>query len=468
MAKGNKILASLQKLGKSLMTPIAVLPAAGLLLRLGQEDVFNILWMAEAGNAVFANLPIIFAIGIAVGFAEENNGVAGIAAAVGYFILTKVAVTFDSTINMGVLAGVIAGITAGILYNKFKDISVPQFLGFFGGKRFVPIITSLVCLILGFLAGGVWPFIQGALNSFGNWIVELGAIGSLIFGLLNRLLIPVGLHHVVNSIFWFEFGTFTNAAGELVKGDIARFFAGDPNAGNFMAGFYPIMMFALPAACFAMITTAKKEKRAAVAGMLGSLALTSFLTGITEPIEFSFMFLAPALYVVHSILTGVSLAVTTALGIKSGFTFSGGLIDYVLSYGKATKPLLLIGLGLIFAVIYYLVFVFMIRKFDLKTPGREDDEEDSSIVKGSESDKKSDLDAKAAAVLEAIGGKENIEVIDACITRLRLTVKDGSKVDEPALKKQGASGVMRLGENNVQVIMGTIADPMASKIKKLM
>ena len=468
MAKGNKILASFQKLGKSLMTPIAVLPAAGLLLRLGQEDVFNILWMAEAGNAVFANLPIIFAIGIAVGFAEENNGVAGIAAAVGYFILTKVAVTFDSTINMGVLAGVIVGITAGVLYNKFKDISVSQFLGFFGGKRFVPIITSLVCLLLGFVAGGVWPFIQGALNNFGNWIVELGATGSLIFGLLNRLLIPVGLHHVLNSIFWFEFGTFTNAAGELVKGDIARFFAGDPNAGNFMAGFFPIMMFALPAACLAMITTAKKEKRAAVAGMLGSVALTSFLTGITEPIEFSFMFLAPALYVVHSILTGVSLAVTTALGIKSGFTFSGGLIDYVLSYGKATKPLLLIVLGLIFAVIYYLVFVFMIRKLDLKTPGREDDDEDSSIVKGAGSDKKSDLDVKAAAVLEAIGGKENIEVIDACVTRLRLTVKDGSKVDESALKKQGASGVMRLGENNVQVIMGTIADPMASKIKKLM
>ena len=468
MAKGNKVLAAFQKLGKSLMTPIAVLPAAGLLLRLGQEDVLNITWMAEAGNAVFGNLPLIFAIGIAVGFAEENNGVAGIAATVGYFILTKVAVTFDKTINMGVLAGVIVGIIAGLLYNKFKDIKVPQFLGFFGGKRFVPIITSLVCLLLGFVAGGVWPVIQGALNNFGNWIVGLGAVGSLIFGLLNRLLIPVGLHHVLNTIFWFEFGTFTNAAGELVKGDIGRFFAGDPNAGNFMSGFFPIMMFALPAACLAMITTAKKEKRAAVAGMLGSLALTSFLTGITEPIEFGFMFLAPALYAVHAVLTGISLAVTTALGVKSGFTFSAGFIDYVLSYGKATKPLLLILIGLIFAAIYYVVFVFMIKKLNLKTPGREDDDEDISVVKSSGGDKSSDLDMKAVAVLEAIGGKENIENIDACVTRLRLTLKDGSKVDEPALKRQGASGVMRLGDKNVQVIMGTLADPIASKMKKLM
>lgn len=469
MAKGNKILGSFQKLGKSLMTPIAVLPAAGLLLRLGQPDVLNWPWMAQAGDAIFGNLALIFAIGIAVGFAEENNGVAGIAAAVGYFVLTKVAVTFDKTINMGVLAGIIVGIVAGVLYNKFKDIKVPQFLGFFGGKRFVPIITSVTCLVLGIAAGYGWPLIQNGLNNFGMWIVGLGATGSFIFGIFNRLLIPVGLHHVLNTIFWFEFGSFTNPAAEIVKGDIARFFAQDPTAGNFMTGFFPIMMFALPAACFAMITAAKKEKRKAITGMFISLALTSFLTGVTEPIEFSFMFLAPVLYGIHAVLTGLSMALTTALGIKSGFTFSAGLIDYVLSFNIANKPVLLLLIGLGFGVLYYFIFLFAIKKFDLKTPGREDDDDDVSVVKSNKkSSGNSSLDEKAKGILEAIGGSENIQSIDACVTRIRLTLKDDLMVNDMQLKKLGASGIMKLGANNVQIVVGTLADPIVSKMKKLM
>ena len=466
MAGKNKVLSSLQKLGKALMTPIAVLPAAGLLLRLGAPDVWNIPWMFAAGDVIFGNLALIFAIGVAVGLAEENNGVSAIAAIVGYLTLTKVAVSVDKTINMGVLGGILIGILAAKLYNKFKDIQLPQFLGFFGGKRFVPIITAFSSLVLGIAAGYVWPPIQSALNTFGTTMANAGPIGAFGFGFFNRLLIPFGLHHVLNSIFWFDFGTFTNAAGQLVKGDIARFFAQDPTAGTYMTGFFPIMMFALPAACLAMITTAKKENRKAITGMLLGVAFTSFLTGITEPIEFSFMFLAPVLYLVHAIFTGASLAITSALGVKSGFTFSAGAIDYGLSYGIASKPLLLLIIGLIFGVVYYLTFVFFIKKFNLSTPGRIDDE----ILDNNEAMNisNSNLDNKAVDILEALGGKENIESIDACITRIRLTVNDDSKVDEVALKKLGATAIMKMGKNNIQIVVGTIADPLVTQIKKVM
>ncbi|CUP76207.1 MAG: N-acetylglucosamine-specific PTS transporter subunit IIBC [Clostridium baratii] len=477
MSKGNnKVLGGLQKLGKALMTPVACLPAAALLLRLGAPDVLNIVWMNKAGAAIFDNLAILFAIGIAIGLAKENNGVAGLAAAVGYFTITNVAITFDATINMGILAGVIVGVVAGLLYNRFRDIQLPQFLGFFGGKRFVPIVTAFVCLLLGFVAGYVWPVIQGGLDSFGNSIANAGAIGAFIFGVLNRLLIPIGLHHVLNAIFWFQFGSYTGADGVVAHGDIARFFAGDPTAGTYMTGFYFIMMFALPAACIAMILAAKKEKRKAVTGMLVSIALTAFLTGITEPIEFTFMFLAPVLYVFHAIMTGVALAVANIFGMKMGFGFSAGLLDYGLSFGISTKPVLVALVGLIFAAIYFVVFYFAIKKFNLPTPGRGDDDEEDILDEVVEDDsqlgkvhsKASPIEEKAALVLEALGGSSNIENIDACVTRIRLTVKDSSKIDEKALKRVGATGIMKLDDKNIQVVIGTLADPIVTHIKKIM
>lgn len=348
----NKLLANLQKLGKALMTPVAVLPAAALLLRLGAPDVFNLKWMFAAGDAIFGNLALLFAIGIAIGFAEENNGVAGLSAAVGYFVLTKVATTFNDKINMGVLAGIIVGVLAGVLYNKYNAIKLPDFLGFFGGKRFIPIVTSFYTLVIGVIAGYLWPLIQNFISSFGNAIATSGAIGGFFFGLLNRLLIPLGLHHVLNSFVWFQFGEFKDAAGKIITGDLSRFFAGDPTAGTFMTGFFPIMMFALPAVCFAMIMAAKKEHRKEVTGMLLGVAFTSFLTGITEPIEFLFMFLSPVLYVVHALLSGISLAVTTALGMRCGFGFSAGLIDYALNFGISSKPIGLLVVGVVFGVIY--------------------------------------------------------------------------------------------------------------------
>ena len=473
MSKGNnKVLTSLQRLGKSLMTPVAALPAAALLLRIGQADVwkpFGILpngipWMAAAGNAIFGNLALIFAVGIAVGLADENNGVAGLAAVIGYYVLTTVATTFNKDINMGVLAGIFVGILAAYLYNKYKAKRLPDFLGFFGGRRFVPIVTSFWTLVIGVIMGYVWPLIQNAINAFGNTVANAGAIGAFIFGVLNRLLIPFGLHHVLNSLFWFQFGSFTNAAGKVINGDLNRFFALDPSAGTYMTGFFPIMMFGLPAACLAMITAAKKENKKAITGMFLGIALTSFLTGITEPIEFSFMFLAPGLYAIHALLSGTALAVTSALGIKAGFGFSAGLFDMLLNWGISTKPLLLVLVGLVYAVIYYFVFLFFIKKFNIPTPGRAEDEESATLSGLNDIE----LSERAALILEALGNKANIDSIDACVTRIRTTVKDGALVDEKKLKELGATGVMKMGEKNYQVIVGTVADPLVTHIKGVM
>ncbi|NIF75290.1 PTS N-acetyl-D-glucosamine transporter, partial [Burkholderia sp. Ap-962] len=368
---GNPFL-KIQSLGRALMLPIAVLPVAGILLRLGQSDVLNIKMIADAGGAVFDNLPLLFAIGVAVGFARDNNGVAALAGAIGYLIETAIMKDIDPKLNMGVLSGIIAGIVAGMLYNRYKDIKLPDYLAFFGGKRFVPIVTGLVCVILGIVFGYIWGPIQNVIDAAGHWLTTAGAVGAFVYGFLNRLLLVTGLHHIINSLAWFVFGSFTPpGGGAAVTGDLHRFFAGDPSAGGFMAGFFPIMMFGLPAACLAMFHEAPKERRAVVGGLLFSMALTSFLTGVTEPIEFSFMFLAPVLYVIHAVLTGLSLAICQLLGVKLGFTFSAGAIDYVLNYGLSTKGWIAIPLGLAYAVAYYGLFRFFIRKFNMATPGRE-------------------------------------------------------------------------------------------------
>ena len=465
MSLKNKILGAFQKLGKALMTPVATLPAAALLLRLGQPDVLNLPWMAQAGGAIFDNLPLIFAIGIGIGLAEENNGVAGLAAAVGYLVLTKVAMAFNTHINMGVLAGIVSGILGGVVYNKYHKVKLPDFLGFFSGRRAVPIMMSLYSLVLGVVAGYVWPVIQNYIDALGGFIVASGAVGAFIYGVLNRLLIPIGLHHVINTLVWFQFGSFTDAAGHVVHGDLTRFFAGDPHAGQFMTGFFPIFMFGLPAACLAMITAAKPSNRKAVAGMLIGIAATAFVTGVTEPIEFTFMFLAPVLYVIHALLTGVSLALTWSLGCKDGFGFSAGLIDYVLNFGIATKPVLLGIIGLITGAVYYVVFLFAIRKWDLPTPGRFADieeEQDTQMVESS-----GGKASVAASILEAIGGKANIKSIDACITRLRLVLVNDAIMDEKTIKALGAKGIIKLGGGSVQIIVGTIADSMAGEMRVL-
>lgn len=453
------MLGFLQRIGKALMLPIAVLPAAGLLLRFGQPDLLDIPFIANAGNAIFANLALIFAIGVAIGFSKDSNGAAALSGAIGYLVLTEGTKAINENINMGVLGGILAGIIAGLLYNRYRDVKLPEWLGFFSGRRFIPIVTSVAMVILAGIAGFAWPPIQDAINGLGNWIIGLGAIGSGIFGLLNRLLIPLGLHHVLNSLFWFQFGEYAGKTG-----DIARFFAGDPNAGGYMTGFFPIMMFGLPAAAFAIIATAKPERRKATSGMFIGLALTSFLTGITEPIEFSFMFIAPVLYGVHAVLTGLSMLITSMLGIRDGFTFSAGAIDYILNFNIAQKPILLLLVGLIVGIIYFFIFYVIIKVFNIKTPGREDEENQTDINTATSSGNKYEL--MAYHFIHDIGGKENITAIDHCTTRLRLMIKDMEKVNDSALKAHGAKGIMKLNKSNLQIVVGTEVEFVADAMKK--
>jgi N-acetylglucosamine PTS system EIICBA or EIICB component len=399
-------LAVAQRIGRSLMLPIAVLPAAALLLRLGQADLVGadgLGWtrvaepLAAAGGALFDNLPLLFAVGVAVGFAKRSDGSTALAAVVGYLVFDRVTRTlFADTSSLsgqvnskidgvtalnlalpnptGVLGGIVIGITAALLWQRYYRIKLPTYLAFFGGRRFVPIVTAVAALLLGVLFRLIWPTVGGWLEDFGDWLTGAGALGAGIYGTANRLLIPLGLHHILNSLVWFVFGSYNGATG-----DLNRFFAGDPDAGQFMTGFFPIMMFALPAAALAIWQEAKPSQKKVVGGIMLSAALTSFVTGVTEPLEFSFLFVAWPLYLIHALLTGSSLALTNALGIHDGFGFSAGAIDYTLNFDIATRPLLLIPIGLGYAVIYYFTFRWVIRKWNLKTPGREEEEAEPEV-----------------------------------------------------------------------------------------
>lgn len=448
----------LQRLGRALMLPVAILPIAGLLLRLGDTDLLDIAVIHSAGGAIFNNLPLIFAIGIAVGFARDNNGTAGLAGAIGYLVLTSTLTVLDPHINMGMLAGIISGLLGGALYNRFKDISLPPYLAFFGGRRFVAIVTGLSALVLGLLFGVIWPPVQNGINELGQLLLASGSVGAFFFGVLNRVLIVTGLHHILNNLVWFVFGTFTDPqTGQVVSGDLARYFAGDPKAGQFMTGMFPMMVFGLPAACLAMYRNALPDQRKLIGGALLSMALTSALTGVTEPIEFAFMFLAPLLYAVHALLTGLSMAVANLLDIHLGFTFSGGAIDMILGWGRSTHGWRIVPLGLAYALIYYVAFDQCIKRFNLKTPGRE--RAISTAVAVAQSD-------RAGAYINALGGAQNLLGIDACTTRLRLQVADRSKVEDSALKALGAMAVVRPGNGgSLQVVVGAMADSLADELR---
>ena len=398
---GSGFFSVLQRIGRSLMLPIAVLPAAALLLRLGQDDLLGadgLGWtrpaeiVGNAGGALFDNLPLLFAVGVAVGFARRADGSTAVAALVGYLVFSNVLEAFGPMVpvdpacqgsacamereapNVGVLGGIVIGLVAAVLWQRFYRIKLVPWLAFFGGRRFVPIITAFAALGIGIVFGIVWPPIGEALSNFAEWLYGLGPVGAGVYGAANRALIPIGMHHFLNSFIWFQAGDCTNAAGEVFHGDLTCFFNADPRGpdiGIFMAGFFPIMMFALPAAALAMVHEARTAERKAAAGLLLSAGLTSFVTGVTEPLEFAFLFVAPLLFVAHAVLTGLSLAITAALGVRDGFGFSAGLIDYLLNFNIATRPLLIIVIGLVYAVVYYFLFRLLIRRFDLATPGRE-------------------------------------------------------------------------------------------------
>ncbi len=505
--------AQLQRLGKSLMLPIAVLPAAGILLRLGQDDLLGRIKapvigpffqaMSAAGGAVFTNLPLLFAIGVAIGFARKADGSTALSAAVGYLVMQAVFKTMSpfvlagqldkagdqAQINYSVFGGIVIGLLTAWLFDRYHTIKLPPYLGFFGGRRFVPIAVSLVSLVVSFAMSYFYPVFDAGLTGLGRFIGGAGALGAFVYGFANRMLIPVGLHHILNSYVWFIYGSFQKPdGGGVVTGELTRFAAGDPTAGRLTAGFYPILMFGLPAAALAMIHVANKKQRKVAFGILSAAALTAFLTGVTEPLEFAFMFVAFPLYIVHAVLTGLSLAIAYLLDIHLGFSFSAGLIDLLL-YGTAPAakniPVLIV-MGVVFFAVYYLLFRFVITRWNMRTPGREPEgefeaEERANLSAGAESattvsaggaavqtaTAPAAVDSTAEQLIAAFGGRENLRNVDACITRLRIDVADTAKVDQGRLKALGAMGVIEVG-NSVQAVFGTQAEALKNEINDVL
>lgn len=471
----------LQNLGKALMQPVAILPVAALLMGIGYWidptgwGANNIVaaFLIKTGGAILDNLGIIFAVGVAYGLSKDRNGAAGLSGLVAFLIATtllseatvamfrgvdvaelSLAEGWQSMNNKNVFVGIISGLVAAYAYNKFYQVKLPDAFAFFSGRRLTPIMTSLFMIIVSAILYYVWPILYSALVAFGKGIESLGAIGAGIYAFFNRLLIPTGLHHALNSVFWFDIANindipnFLGGAKSLAEGTAVI-----GKTGMYQAGFFPVMMFGLPGAALAMYQEAKPEKKNVAKSLLVAAAFSSFFTGVTEPLEFAFMFLAPALYVVHALLTGISVAIAAAFQWTAGFGFSAGFVDYFLSLRNpvANKPLMLIPLGLIFFVIYYVVFKFCIRKFDLKTPGREDDDVE---VKAETISKHDNFDEVAAIIIEGLGGRENIEDIDYCSTRLRTSLVDGAKVNEAKIKEAKILGLIKPDNDSIQIIIG--------------
>ena len=483
----------LQKLGKALMLPVALLPICGILMGIGYrlcpatmqggdiQGAANLigLFLVKAGGALIDNMAILFAIGVGVGMSEKNDGTGGIAALASWLMLTTLLSTGFVTTIMPSIAdsatktlafdkianpfiGILAGIIGSTCYNKFKSTKLPDWLSFFSGKRCVAIIAGVVSIVVSAVLLFVWPLLFGALVALGKAIVGMDVVGAGIYAFLNRLLIPTGLHHALNNVFWFD---------TIGLGDLQHFWAGQTSAdvswslGMYMSGFFPCMMFGIPGAALAMVKCAKPAKKKIAIGLVASAAICAFICGVTEPFEFGFMFLAPALYLIYALLYGIFTVITVALGFRAGFSFSAGLTDLIFSASlpAAAKTWLILPLGIAAFIVFYVVFRFAIVKFDLKTPGREDDDDDETKVVLANDD----FTTVAKIVLEGVGGKDNVESIDNCITRLRLVIKDYTKVDEKKIKSAGVAGVVRPSQKDVQVIIGTKVQFVADEFKKL-
>lgn len=451
MAKGR-----MQKIGAAAMTPIAVLPAAALLLALGNVIPIPAVAkpLAMAGQLLINNIGLIFAVGLAIGLADDAS-IAGFTGAISYVIITGIAGRDGTGLEMGILGGILAALTAGILYNRFHQVQFHPFLSFFAGRRFVPIIASIVSVPIGIGLGLIWPGMQDGISALGRWVFSAGGLGVAIYGALERLLLPLGLHHVLNGFVMAVMGEFS-AGGEVIRGEVFRFLAGDPSAGHFLAGAYPIKLFALPAACLAMYRAARPANRSKIKGLLVAAAATSFLTGITEPVEFTFLFTAPLLYGIHVLLTGASFWICQLLGFRHGFGSSAGVLEFFVNLRLADKPWLLLPLGLGLGALYYFIFYTLITKLRLSTPGRLHEEGVATIA----ADEKT-----ALAIINALGGKENLTRVSSCLTRLRVVVRNKERVDRDGLMALGVAGIIGKGEA-LQVVVGTIADELTQLIKK--
>lgn len=477
----------LQSIGRSLMLPVAVLPAAAILMGIGYwidpsgmgEGSAAAAFLIKAGSSIIDNIPILFAVGIALGMSKERDGAAALSGLVAYLVVTTLLSVDTVALLQGInvenvnpafenienaFIGILSGVVASIMFNRFSHVELPAALAFFSGKRVVPIMTSALMLVVAAALFFVWPVVYTGLVNFGEMISTLGAIGAGIYGFLNKLLIPIGLHHALNSVFWFDVAGIN---------DIGNFWAGTGEkgiTGMYQAGYFPIMMFGLPAAGLAMYHAAKTKRKKQVGSLMLAGGFASFLTGVTEPIEFAFMFVAPFLYVVHAVLTGISMAIAAMFNWTAGFGFSAGLIDFILSsrLPMANEPYMLLLQGLVFFVIYYIIFRFLIAKFNIKTPGREDDDVlEEGEVESTENADDNKFAAMAAKIYEGLGGEENVTSIDNCVTRLRLDVKDSSAIDQSKIKATGVPGVVVTGKNNVQVVVGTQVQFVADEMKKI-
>ncbi|WP_438351539.1 glucose PTS transporter subunit IIA [Paenibacillus sp. FA6] len=459
-------LGSLQQLGRAVMLPTMVLPAAAILLSVGSLPwaAWGLPAIAEvstwAGQGIFFFLPYLFAVGVALGLANQG-GPAGLAALSGMFIYDQITRHMgDGKIQPTILIGIIFGMIAGVLYNRFKLMKLPEILQFFGGTRFVFLSMGLFSAIFSWFMVGIAPLLQRGLDELTLMVTHLGGFGLFIYGMLYRILTAFGLHHLLNNVFWFQIGNYTTPQGNIVQGDLPRYFAGDPTAGTFMAGLFPIMMFALPGIALAIIHEAREDLKPKIKKIFLTAALVCFFTGVSEQIEFAFLFVAPYMYIIHVVLSGIAMWITYALGIHHGFSYSAGAIDYVLNLHLSQNAWMIIPIGIVYGVIYYVLFRWAIHRFQIPTPGRE---EGSTLE-----DWAGNIPYQAPLILEALGGKENIVQVESCITRLRLTVKNDRLIDGNALKLLGSAGLIKLGGGNVQVVFGTYSELIREEVNKLM
>lgn len=468
----NKFMKQMNKLGKAMLLPIVALPVAGLLMCISEPYLLNMPVLKNVSTVVFGNIDLLFTVGAIAAYVKNKDKTSAIIAGVlSLMIFKNTMIYFNPEVNMGVFAGIVIGVTTAYLYNRSSKWNTPDMFAFFTGDKFVITLAPLAALLLGSIFAFIWPPVQDLLNNFAIWLGAAGAIGVFLYGVMNRLLIPIGLHHVLNAYIFYEIGSYVTPSGEVVKGEIARFMSGDPTAGLFLSMFFVITMFGLPSACLAMYNTTKDDQKKKIKGVMTANGLTSFVTGITEPVEFSFMFVGPKLFIAHALLTGLAGVALYYFNVREGLTFGYSFIDFVVLFKQASNPLMIPVVGVPIAILYYVIFRFLIIHDDIKTPGRE--EEITFTNEVSEEEKLLELEHSnyrymAKKILDNLGGRDNIVDIENCITRLRVELENGDLIQEENIKKTGAKGIVRLSDKSIQIIIGTNVKRVMAEMTDLM